>query len=282
MKGYVDFLSLLRTNLFKIGKRMSEASFFNVHYIFIFILCKAKSIDLSRYQKKNIKDYSSFQDFFCRELSEETKNKVNLLNSMELCMPCDGRMGAHGEIKENTLLQAKGVEYSIFRLFGFNNEMTQGYNGGRFANIYLAPEDYHRIHMPFDGFLINTIYCPGDFKSVREKNVKNDKELYVGNERLICEFMTEHGRMSVIFVGAFMVGGIVTAWGGKVNYNRLYTHESFYNDCLFYKKGEEIGYFTMGSTVIVLFDSCWDLDFSSVNQGDRVEFSDAFVTVMKK
>ncbi|PVD45533.1 hypothetical protein C5188_14375 [Serratia liquefaciens] len=113
-----------------------------------------------------------FPGFFCRELSEEIKNKINLLNSKELCMPCDGRMGAHGEIKENTLLQAKGVEYSIFRLFGFNNEMTQGYNGGRFANIYLAPEDYHRVHMPFDGFLINTIYCPGDFKSVREKNVK--------------------------------------------------------------------------------------------------------------
>lgn len=73
MKGYVDFLSLLRTNLFKIGKRMSEASFFNVHYIFIFILCKAKSIDLSRYQKKNIKDYSSFQDFFLQRAKRRNK-----------------------------------------------------------------------------------------------------------------------------------------------------------------------------------------------------------------
>lgn len=71
MKGYVDFLSLLRTNLFKIGKRMSEASFFNVHYIFIFILCKAKSINLSRYQKKNIKDYSSFQDFFAESSAKK-------------------------------------------------------------------------------------------------------------------------------------------------------------------------------------------------------------------
>ncbi len=195
--------------------------------------------------------YADFNSFFTRQLKPELRPVAS--NPGLIVSPVDGCISQLGDIQNETIFQAKGFDYSLTSLLGGVAELAQQFKDGKFATLYLAPKDYHRVHIPFAGTLRETIYIPGKLFSVSQQTVNSIPQLFSRNERLVCIFDTEVGAMAVIFVGAMLVGNIVTAWNkspASLTIQRL-----FYNlsSPLTFKKGGELGYFTMGSTVILLF-----------------------------
>ena len=197
-------------------------------------------------------NYENFNAFFTRELKAGTR-PVDM-DDHSVCCPADGVISQSGIIDRQRILQAKGIDYSVSRLLG-NSSSAQKFQDGSFATIYLSPRDYHRVHMPTAGKLRTTRYIPGELFSVNDKTAQGLDGLFARNERLVCEFNSELvGDFAVIFVGAMLVAGIETVWGGYEKPGPGAVRESDYSDQeLAYAKGEEIGQFRFGSTVIVLF-----------------------------
>ncbi len=163
-----------------------------------------------------------------------------------------------GKIEQNLLLQAKGMNFNLQSLLGGSIEDAQLFENGHFATIYLSPKDYHRVHMPLEGKLRKTIFIPGKLFSVNQKTTEYVPELFARNERLVCLFDTTQGPMAVILVGAMLVGSIETAWP-MTQLPTKKIHRETYELTL--KRGDEVGHFKMGSTVIVLFgrnNLTWD------------------------
>ena len=214
------------------------------------IAIKKFKINMSEAKSSNIEDYKSFNDFFIREL----KNGVRPLNidSKIISSPADGVLSEFGEIKNNTLIQAKGKSFSLKSLI-VDSSLT---NFSNFATVYLSPRDYHRVHMPIDGRLTKMVYVPGKLFSVNKTTADNIDNLFAKNERLVCFFDTKIGEVAVIFVGALLVAGIETVWHGKVApnyYSKVQAWNYDSNDYkLNFKKGDTLGWFNFGSTVIVL------------------------------
>jgi len=200
----------------------------------------------------DLNDYDNFNAFFTRELKAGTR-PVDM-DDHSVCCPADGVISQSGIIDRQRILQAKGIDYSVSRLLG-NSSSAQKFQDGSFATIYLSPRDYHRVHMPIAGKLRTTRYIPGELFSVNDKTAQGLDGLFARNERLVCEFNSELvGDFAVIFVGAMLVAGIETVWGGYEKPGPGAVRESDYSDQeLAYAKGEEIGQFRFGSTVIVLF-----------------------------
>jgi phosphatidylserine decarboxylase len=211
---------------------------------------KKFKINIAEAKETDITKYKSFNDFFTREL----KNGIRPLDNNEnsICSPADGVLSEFGNITDNTLIQAKGKSFSLGSLIA-NSSNTNFCN---YATIYLSPKDYHRVHMPIDGKLTKMVYIPGKLFSVNKLTTKKINNLFAKNERLICYFDTKIGEVAVIFVGALLVAGIETIWHGKVApnyYKDIQTWEyNSDNYNLEFKKGETIGWFNYGSTVIVL------------------------------
>ena len=196
--------------------------------------------------------YQHFNSFFTRELKAGVRPIARAKRS--LVSPADGAISQAGKINKNRVLQAKGIDYSVSRLLG-NSESARTYENGSFATIYLSPKDYHRVHMPAAGKLLSSRYIPGELFSVNDKTAQALPGLFARNERLVCEFESaELGRFSVIFVGAMLVAGIETVWGGFEPPGPGAVREKDHSkESLSFKKGEEIGRFKFGSTVILLF-----------------------------
>ena len=194
--------------------------------------------------------YKSFNDFFTRNLKPGIRPLEN--NENIIISPCDGQLTQSGQISNATLIQAKGKHFSVEVLLAEN---APPHNYSDFAVIYLSPKDYHRVHMPMDGKLKKMVYVPGRLFSVNRVTASHIEGLFTKNERVICYFDTHIGEIAIIFVGAMLVAGISTAWHKHVAPNRLKSIECWdYTRCNFqYKKGEEIGFFNFGSTVICLF-----------------------------
>lgn len=193
--------------------------------------------------------YPSFNQFFTRLLKPEKRPIV--MGQNEIACPVDGIVSQIGKIHHNALLQAKNVDFTLKNLLGGSEKLAKVFEDGNFATFYLAPKDYHRVHMPFAGKLKETIYVPGNLFSVSQTTAQHVPNLFTRNERLIALFDTDHGPMAVILVGAMLVGRIQTIWHGKTHSNTI-VKESFGNS-LSLAKGQEMGHFQMGSTVIVLF-----------------------------
>jgi len=205
-------------------------------------------VNLAEAELDNISEYVHFNDFFTRSL----KSQARPISESEIISPVDGVISQAGKVKDSQVLQAKGYDFSISQLLG--GESVEKIENGHFATIYLAPKNYHRIHMPIDGKLVSMRYIPGNLFSVNHKTVNKVNRVFARNERLVCLFDTVFGRVAFILVGAIFVGSMETSWHGQVTppYGKVvkvydYTEKEFE---LF--KGEEMGRFNMGSTVIML------------------------------
>ncbi|WP_257265855.1 archaetidylserine decarboxylase [Endozoicomonas sp. ONNA2] len=212
-------------------------------------------INLQEAVKKRPEDFDSFNDFFTRKL-EKSARPID--SNTEVASPVDGTISQAGKIHSGELIQAKGHTYNVKDLLGGDQELSDAFLGGSFANIYLSPGDYHRFHMPTYGKLIKTIHIPGKLYSVSPKSARNIDHLFVRNERLVCIFDTPQGPMAMVMVGAINVSSIETVWekgvvephrkGGK----RAHIHEKSFNNIPFHI-GDDLGAFRIGSTVICLF-----------------------------
>lgn len=206
--------------------------------------------------------YRSFNDFFTRALRADAR-PIDTDNDV-IVSPVDGTVSQCGPIEDNLLLQAKGHHYSLQDLLAGDAEAVETYRGGSFACIYLAPYNYHRIHMPYAGTARGNLYVPGELFSVNALTARSVPRLFARNERLICDFTTPLGRMAVILVGALHVGSIETVHCGEVNpppRGRKTAVRIATGVGRKFGKGEELGRFNMGSTVVLLFERnriAWD------------------------
>lgn len=214
---------------------------------------KRFNVDMSEALQEDPTAFSSFNDFFTRELKPDAREI--LADPSQLVSPADGAISELGELQHGQLMQAKGINYSLTRLLGGNLEKAQPFMGGSFATIYLSPRDYHRVHMPIQGRLLETIYIPGKLFSVNQATADNVPGLFARNERLVCFFETPAGPMALILVGAMIVAGIETVWDGQVAPPaRQVTLRDFNNpQPVVLEKGQEMGRFKLGSTAIVVF-----------------------------
>jgi len=207
---------------------------------------KKFSINMDEALESNPLAYKSFNDFFTRHLKASARP---LANSKLIC-PADGFISQGGPLKSNKLLQAKGIYYSLESLLA-SSEEAQKYYDGEFATIYLSPKDYHRVHMPISAKLVGQTYIPGSLFSVQPFTAEHIPGLFSRNERLVMHFETEWGPMAIILVGATVVGCIGTAWDGDIKRSQKITEKTF-SPPLEIQQGEEIGYFKLGSTVILV------------------------------
>jgi phosphatidylserine decarboxylase len=213
-------------------------------------LIKHYGADLRAAQLENIEDYPTFNSFFTRALKPELRPIVEGVN--QIACPVDGTVSQIGKIKQEELLQAKGFYFTLTALFGGFETQAKTFTEGHYATLYLAPKDYHRVHMPFTGTLRETIYVPGKLFSVNQLTTEHIPQLFSRNERLICLFDTAIGPMAVILVGAMLVSGIQTVWSTEEAHTKKIKN-TLYSNSIKLERGVELGRFKMGSTVIVLF-----------------------------
>lgn len=213
---------------------------------------KRYQVDLSMAKKEHITDYATFNDFFTRELKPHLRPIFP--ENDALIAPVDGYISAIGTVKKEKLIQAKAVDYSLAALLANDKQLIETFAHSSYATFYLSPKDYHCVHMPIDGALKRTLYVPGRLFSVNLKTAQYVPNLFARNERLICEFETACGPMLVIFVGAIIVAGIHTVWGGQeAPCGHGSIHEQLFSEKPHYTKGAKIGHFNVGSTIIVMF-----------------------------
>lgn len=235
-------------------------------------------VDLSEAVESDPAAYATFNQFFTRAL----KPGIRLMpdDAAVWVCPCDGRVSQLGAIQSGNLLQAKGRDYTVQNLLGGDSALAQQFAQGQFATIYLSPRDYHRIHMPCDGVLREMIHVPGRLFSVSPVTVQQVPEIFARNERLVCVFDTAHGPMALVLVGAINVAAIETVWAGIVtppagiDVNRW----SYGGDTgmdIRLARGQEMGRFNMGSTVVMLLPEGLTLDAqwrpqSAIQLGDAL------------
>lgn len=220
---------------------------------FIEWFVKRYSVDMSEAQEENPRAYSNFNDFFTRALKPDARPLDTGANSI-VC-PADGVISQLGAIEDGRIFQAKGQMYTVQELLGGNEALAAEFAGGQFATVYLSPKDYHRVHMPYRGTLRSTVAVPGDLFSVNNATANQVPRLFSRNERLVAIFDTDIGPMAVVLVGAMIVAGIETVWGGEVApiKRRIQTQDFRPQTPVELDKGEEMGRFKLGSTAIVLF-----------------------------
>ena len=213
---------------------------------------KTFGINMDEAISDELDSYQCFNDFFTRALKAEARPLD--MGEKVVTSPADGVISQAGKIRKNKVLQAKNVDYSLARLVG-NSDQAKKYENGTFATIYLSPKDYHRVHIPAKGQLLTTRYIPGELFSVNQQTAEMVPNLFARNERLVCEFKSQQlGHFSVIFVGAMLVAGIETVWGGMEQPGPGAVRENDYSEQnIHFSKGDEIGRFKFGSTVILLF-----------------------------
>lgn len=215
----------------------------------IYLFCKAFKVNLSEAEHSRIKEYNSFNAFFTRALKADARPIQGSADT--LCSPVDGCFSQLGDIRNGIIIQAKQHDYTCEDLLA-NVDMAARYLDGSFANIYLSPRDYHRIHMPFDAELLSATYVPGRLFSVSPSIVEHTPRLFARNERVICEFNSSHGYIAIVLVGAINVAAIETIWHGLVTPPNKRHIRFLDTPRTQVKKGQEIARFNMGSTVIML------------------------------
>lgn len=207
--------------------------------------------------------YANFNHFFIRKLKPDLR-PINFEKNI-IASPADGAIAQLGKINKDQLLQAKGFDFTLAGLLGNDKLAASYFQDGSYATIYLAPNNYHRVHMPIDGRLVKSIFVPGKLFSVNQVTAQHIPQLYSRNERLITIYDTDIGKMAVILVGAMIVGSIQTSWMDQPVRGKKISSVHF-TQPLTFKKGDEIGHFLLGSTVIILFEKNkveWDARLKS-------------------
>lgn len=209
-------------------------------------------VDMQESKIENPEEFLCFNDFFTRELKSELRPIDPEVKS--IISPVDGRISEFGKIQGEQIFQAKGQYYDLGALVG-DARLAEAFRDGEFLTAYLAPRDYHRIHMPIAGKLEKMLHIPGKLFSVNPPTVASIPNLFARNERVVSLFSTEIGTMALISVGAIIVGGISTKWHGLVTppSSRSVSMWDYSNTDLEFERGQEMGHFQLGSTVIILF-----------------------------
>ncbi len=215
-------------------------------FLALFAVDMAEAIEVDPYR------YASFNEFFTRALRPEARPVAP--GATAVAAPVDGTVSECGSIERDSLLQAKGRRYTLGELLA-GQPWARRFEDGSFATLYLAPYDYHRIHMPLRGRLIDTVYVPGRLFSVNSVTAQHVPRLFARNERVLLLFEGDFGHFAVVLVGALNVGSIATVWAGDITpaARRALTHIPAPDVVL--EKGAELGRFNMGSTVILLFET---------------------------
>ncbi|MEH6453661.1 MAG: archaetidylserine decarboxylase [Psychromonas sp.] len=210
-------------------------------------------IDMSEAKYSDPKHFKTFNDFFTRELREGVREIIPGENN--LAMPVDGCVSQLGNITQGRIFQAKGHDFSLRELLGGRDDVAAPFDDGLFSTIYLAPKDYHRIHMPITGKLEQMIFIPGDLFSVNPLTAQNVPNLFARNERAVAIFSTELGPMAMVLVGATIVASIETVWGGTIvpPKSKQIQRWDYKGQNIVLEKGEEMGRFKLGSTIVALF-----------------------------
>ncbi len=236
---------------------------------------KAFDVDMHDAIEQDITQFKSFNAFFTRALNPDARPIAK--GQAIIASPVDGTVSQSGNIIDDRIFQAKGHDYSLAGLLGGNNTLAEPFQNGRFATIYLSPRDYHRIHMPATGKLKAQTHVPGRLFSVAPHTVNTVSGLFARNERVIAHFETEFGSMAMVLVGAINVAAIETVWSGLVTppKGKRITETLYTDEQHSLKKGQEMGRFNMGSTVILLFENSvhWDdhlIHGEKVRMGERI------------
>jgi phosphatidylserine decarboxylase len=243
---------------------------------FIKLFAGVFEVNMQEAEETDLEAYPSFNAFFTRALMPGAR-PLDPGPDAVLC-PADGSVSQLGAISNGRIFQAKGRDYDCAELLG-DAERAAGFSNGSFATIYLSPKDYHRVHMPVDGKLQAETYIPGSLFSVNQVTAENVVRLFARNERLVCYFDTPAGPMAMVLVGAMIVAGIATAWSGQVapppRTPRSIDHGKL-PDPVELDRGEEMGRFFLGSTVILLFPENtvrWEESYhagSTTRMGERL------------
>ncbi|MGD0465238.1 MAG: archaetidylserine decarboxylase [Gammaproteobacteria bacterium] len=223
------------------------------------------SVNMQETTQTNPLAYKNYNDFFTRKLHINARSPDQTPNS--IISPADGFITQYGDIKNNTLLNVKNTNLSLTNLLASTNPIDlQPFSDGKFITIYLAPHNYHRIHMPFNATLEKMLYIPGKLFSVNTAIVEKIPNLFTNNERVISIFNSEIGKITIILVGAMIVGSIVTSWHGQVTpiKPRSITNWNYPANSITLKSFQEMGLFKLGSTVILLLEN------------NKITFSDNF------
>ena len=211
-------------------------------------------VDMAEAANTDIASYASFNDFFTRAL----RPGVRPLADAPFVCPVDGAISQFGDVDDHQIFQAKGHTFTTAELVGGDQALAAHFQHGSFANLYLSPKDYHRLHMPCDGRLTRMIYVPGKLFSVNPTTARGVPGLFARNERVVCVFESpEHGPFVLVLVGATIVGSMATVWHGVVNPTRTgqVAEWSYADQDIVLKKGDEMGRFLLGSTIVMLFQA---------------------------
>jgi phosphatidylserine decarboxylase len=215
--------------------------------------------------------YGSFNEFFTRALRSGARPIAS--DPAVIASPVDGAISEIGRIEGDRLLQAKGQYYTLNDLLA-GQRFARRFEGGSFATIYLAPFNYHRIHMPFNGQLLETWYVPGQLFSVNRRTAQNVPGLFARNERVVTLFESDIGQFAVVLVGALNVGSMATVWAGDITPARERVISQVHAPAVSLGKGEELGRFNMGSTVILLFEPGRAQWLQNLGSGDAVQLGE--------
>lgn len=259
----------------------AQAGLLTTGLIKLFI--KHYNVDMSEALQSEPEAYVSFNDFFTRELKEGARTIC--AGNDKLALPVDGAVSQLGDIKYDNIFQAKGHDYSLTALLGGKPDIAAPFKQGKFATIYLSPKDYHRIHMPIDGTLTDMLYVPGELFSVSPLTAQRVPGLFARNERVVAIFDTEIGKMAMVLVGATIVASIATSWAGTVSPPtgknvQHWQYPSEGENAVHLKKGEEMGLFKLGSTIVACFEAN-SLEFADLKEGDTTRLGDIFATINK-
>jgi len=236
---------------------LAAAEMGSVTTFFIKAFIKQYNVDMTEALYEDPAHYRSFNAFFTRPLKPEART-INDDNNT-LIHAVDGTVSQFGDINSDSIFQAKGHDFSLTTLLGGKPEVATPFKNGKFATIYLAPRDYHRIHMPIEGTLTDMIYVPGELFSVNPLTAQNIPGLFARNERVVALFDTPVGKMAMVLVGATIVASIETVWAGTVTppAGKNVQHWSYESDseaAVKLAKGDELGRFKLGSTIVVCFE----------------------------
>lgn len=266
----------------RIVGKLASAKLGRVTTALITMFIKQYKINMDEALHSDPAYFKTFNDFFVRELKTDARTLVE--DEEVITHPADACVSQFGPIENGQIIQAKSHDFSALELLGGDSALYEEFKDGSFATLYLSPSDYHRVHMPCDGVLRKMIYVPGDLYSVNPLTAENIPNLFARNERVVCIFDTAFGPMAQVLVGATIVGSIELIWAGTVTpprgntvYNWDYPAKG--STSVILKKGEEMGRFKLGSTVINLFSKD-AIDFDvSMSSGASTKLGTAYANI---
>ncbi len=249
-----------------------------VTQFFIRTFIKAFNVDMSEARYSEPTHYTTFNAFFTRQLKDDIRPIED--NEKQLCHSVDGRISQFGKIIGDDIFQAKGYNYSLTTLLGGKPELASIFKGGDFATIYLSPNDYHRVHMPIDGKLTEMVHVPGELFSVNPLTAANVPGLFARNERVVTIFDTPAGKVAIVLVGATIVASIETVWAGNITppAGKTVQHWQYEEQDIQLNKGDEMGRFKLGSTIVVCFEPN-AIEFTDLQAGMVTRLGEPFAVV---